>query len=55
MLAKFSKYSSSFKGLISPTESVKAVLSVVENASIEKGRWWPVPLTLRKQAVSLSW
>ncbi|RWA05542.1 hypothetical protein EKO27_g9556 [Xylaria grammica] len=37
MLAKFGEYAPGFKGPITPTESVKAVLSVVENASIAKG------------------
>lgn len=37
MLAKFSVYSPDFAGPITPTESVKAVLSVIENASLAKG------------------
>ncbi|KAI1360735.1 hypothetical protein F5Y08DRAFT_39932 [Xylaria arbuscula] len=37
MLTRFSKYAPDFKGPIPPAESVKAVLSVVENSSVEKG------------------
>ncbi|KAI0410822.1 NAD(P)-binding protein [Xylaria grammica] len=37
MLAKFGEYAPGFKGPITPAESVKAVLSVVENASVAKG------------------
>lgn len=37
VLTRFSKYSPDFNGSITTTESVKAVLSVVENSSIEKG------------------
>ncbi|KAI8948682.1 hypothetical protein F4801DRAFT_591679 [Xylaria longipes] len=37
MIEKYLRYSPSFKGPITPTESIEAVLSVVENASIEKG------------------
>ncbi|KAI0467410.1 hypothetical protein F4859DRAFT_525325 [Xylaria cf. heliscus] len=37
MMESYIRYSSSFKGPITPTESIEAVLSVVENASIEKG------------------
>ncbi|KAI1748626.1 hypothetical protein F4782DRAFT_542673 [Xylaria castorea] len=37
MMESYLKYSPSFKGPITPTESIEAVLSVVGNASIEKG------------------
>ncbi|GAP91821.1 putative related to protoporphyrinogen oxidase [Rosellinia necatrix] len=37
MLAKFGKYSPTFAGPVTPTESVAAVLSMVENASVAKG------------------
>jgi len=35
--AKFAKYAPHFRGPITPEESVKAVMNVVANASIEKG------------------
>ncbi|KAI0189038.1 NAD(P)-binding protein [Astrocystis sublimbata] len=37
MIAKFTEYSPSFKGPASPVDSVKDVLSVIRNASLEKG------------------
>ncbi|KAI1738245.1 hypothetical protein F4680DRAFT_467711 [Xylaria scruposa] len=37
MMEKYYRYSPNFKGPITPKESIEAVLSVVENASIEKG------------------
>ncbi|KAF1830711.1 hypothetical protein BDW02DRAFT_506930, partial [Decorospora gaudefroyi] len=37
LAGKFSQYSPDFKGPISPEESVKAVLKVVEESSVEKG------------------
>ncbi|KAI0440291.1 NAD(P)-binding protein [Xylaria telfairii] len=37
MMESYMRYSPSFKGPITPTESIEAVLSVIENASIEKG------------------
>jgi hypothetical protein len=36
-MEKFQKYSPTFKGPDTPPESIKAVLSVVEKSSIEKG------------------
>lgn len=37
MAAKFVNYAPHFRGAISTDESVKAVLSVADNASVEKG------------------
>ena len=37
MVAKFSKYAPDWKGPVTPTESIKAVLSVVEKSSVENG------------------
>lgn len=37
MVNTFQQYSSTFKGMDTPQDSVKAVLSVVENSSLEKG------------------
>ncbi len=37
MLEKFKKYSPGFKGPDTPTDSVKAVLSVIEKCSLENG------------------
>jgi NAD(P)-dependent dehydrogenase (short-subunit alcohol dehydrogenase family) len=37
IFAKFAKYAPHFTGPITPEESVKAVLKVIDNASIEKG------------------
>lgn len=37
MAAKFMAYEPSFKGAMTPEESVKKVLSVVDKASIENG------------------
>ena len=37
MLAKFAAYAPHFKGPISAEESVKAVMGVVEKASVEGG------------------
>ncbi|KAI3393786.1 hypothetical protein diail_3607 [Diaporthe ilicicola] len=37
MVEKFKKYSPTFKGPDNPPESIKAVMSVVENSSIENG------------------
>lgn len=37
MGAKFAQYAPDFKGPITPEESIKAMMSVIEGASIEKG------------------
>jgi hypothetical protein len=37
MAAKFSEYAPDWKGAITPEVSIKAVMSVINNASIEKG------------------
>ena len=37
MMAKFTVYAPGFKGPITPTESVKLVMSVIENANVENG------------------
>ncbi|KAF2682326.1 NAD(P)-binding protein [Lentithecium fluviatile CBS 122367] len=37
MIEKFKRYEPTFEGPITPEESVKAVLSVIESASVEKG------------------
>lgn len=37
MVEKFKKYSPTFQGPDAPPESIKAVLSVVDNSSIENG------------------
>ena len=37
MMGKFAKYAPSFKGPISPQESVEKVLAVIEKASVANG------------------
>jgi hypothetical protein len=37
MVAKFAEYAPDWKGAITPEVSVKAVMSVINNASIENG------------------
>jgi NAD(P)-dependent dehydrogenase (short-subunit alcohol dehydrogenase family) len=37
MAGKFMEYAPHFTGAITPEESIKAMLSVIENASVDKG------------------
>ena len=37
MFAKFGRYAPDFKGPIAPVDSARSVISVIDNASLEKG------------------